>query len=56
MKLPEKYRTVVHLFYFEELSIASIAKITEKSENTVKSQLSRAREKLKKLLNREDFE
>ncbi len=56
MKLPEKYRTVVHLFYFEELSIASIAKILEKSENTVKSQLSRAREKLKKLLNREDFE
>ena len=56
IKLPEKYRTVVHLFYFEELSISDIAKIIGKSENTVKSQLSRAREKLKKLLNREDFE
>ncbi len=56
MKLPEKYRTAVHLFYFEDLSIAQIAEITGEKESTVKSHLSRAREKLKKLLNIEEFE
>ncbi|MCH5203154.1 MAG: sigma-70 family RNA polymerase sigma factor [Oscillospiraceae bacterium] len=56
LKLPEKYRTAVHLFYFEDMSIAQIAKVTNQKEATVKSQLSRARQKLKKLLNRNDFE
>lgn len=46
-KLPEKYRVVVHLFYFEELSVIQIAKVTEQKETTVKSQLFRAREMLK---------
>lgn len=46
-ELPEKYRIVVHLFYFEELSIAQIAKATKQKESTVKSQLFRAREMLK---------
>jgi len=49
-KLPEKYRSVVHLFYFEELSVAEIAKVTEQKETTVKSQLSRARDMLKDML------
>lgn len=56
LKLPEKYRTAVHLFYFEDLSISQIAEITGQKESTVKSQLSRARDKLKKLLDRNDFE
>ncbi len=55
MKLPEKYRTAVHLFYYEDLSIAEIAEITGEKENTVKSHLSRAREKLKRLLKDEEF-
>ena len=45
--LPNKYRVAVHLFYFEELSIAQIAKMTKQKEATVKSQLFRAREMLK---------
>lgn len=45
--LPENYRTVIHLFYFENLSIKQIAKVIGKTEGTVKSQLSRAREKLR---------
>lgn len=49
-KLPPKYRSVVHLFYFEELSIAQIASATGQKETTVKSQLFRAREMLKDLL------
>ncbi len=56
MKLPDKYRTAVHLFYFEDLSIAEIAEVTGEKESTVKSHLSRAREKLKKLLKDEEFE
>lgn len=52
-KLPPKYRTVVHLFYYEELSVAEIAVFTEQKESTVKSQLHRAREMLKELLREE---
>jgi RNA polymerase sigma-70 factor (ECF subfamily) len=48
--LPVKYRTVIHLFYFEEMSIAEIAKLLKAKEGTVKSQLSRAREMLRKKL------
>lgn len=49
-RLEPKYRMAVHLFYFEELSVAEIAQITEQKESTVKSQLHRAREMLKDLL------
>ena len=47
LKLPKKYRTVIHLFYYEDLSIKDISKILNTNENTVKTWLSRAREKLK---------
>ena len=50
MKLKPKYRTVIFLFYFEDLSTAQIAEITKTRESTVRSQLSRARETLKKYL------
>ena len=49
-KLPPKYRGCVHLFYFEELSVKEIAKMTGQKEATVKSQLHRAREMLKEML------
>lgn len=49
-KLPEKYRIVVHLFYFEDFSVTEIGKILKQSENTIKSQLHRARKMLKELL------
>ena len=49
-KLPPKYRSVVHLFYFEELSVLEIAKATGQKETTVKSQLFRAREMLREML------
>lgn len=47
MELPEKYRIVIHLFYYEDYSIKEIAAILKLKENTVKSQLSRARKMLK---------
>lgn len=55
MKLPEKYRTVIHLFYFEDMSVAQISKATGIRETTVKSQLSRARDMLKPMLKEVDF-
>ena len=45
--LPLKYRTVIHLFYYEGYKIEEISKILKVKENTIKSQLVRAREKLK---------
>ena len=50
MRLPDKYRTVIHLFYYEDMSIAQISDTTGLGESTVKSQLSRARKLLKPLL------
>lgn len=55
-KLPEKYRIIVHLFYFEDLSVKDISALLGMKESTVKSHLFRAREKLKKNLREEDFD
>lgn len=49
-KLPKKYRTVIHLHYYEGYRIDEIAKITKSTSGTIKSQLHRGREMLKKLL------
>ena len=47
MSLPAKYRTVIHLFYYEDYSVARIAEILHMREGTVKSQLNRGRQLLK---------
>jgi len=41
--LPPKYRTVIHLFYFEELSTKQISDIVNLKESTVRTWLTRAR-------------
>ena len=46
-KLPEIYRIVIYLFYYEELSIVRIAEVLQEKESTIKSRLHRAREMLK---------
>lgn len=43
LSLPAKYRAVIHLHYFEGLSVAEIAATLGTAEGTVKSQLSRGR-------------
>ena len=48
--LPSKYRIVIHLFYYEEMSVNEIAKTLKIKNGTIKSQLSRAREILKNKL------
>jgi RNA polymerase sigma-70 factor (ECF subfamily) len=53
MKLPEKYRVVIHLFYYEDYSVKEIAKILRTTESSVKVRLSRGRAKLKDSLKEE---
>lgn len=47
LQLPRKYRTAIHLFYYEEMSIAQISKALSIPESTIKSHLYRARQILK---------
>lgn len=49
-ELPVKYRTVIHLFYYEDLSVSQIAEYLKIKQSTVKSQLHRGRELLKSKL------
>lgn len=49
-KLPQKYKAVIHLFYYEEMSIKEIAKVLGLKESNVRARLTRARQKLKELL------
>jgi len=48
--LPPKYRSVIHLFYFEDMPISDIAKALKSTNSTIKSQLSRARNLLRNKL------
>lgn len=53
MKLPEKYRTAIHLFYYEDYGVKEIAGILRISESNVKTRLSRGRKLLKESLQEE---
>ena len=53
MRLPGKYRTVIHLFYYEGYAVQEIADILRRSQGTVKSQLNRGRKLLKNMLQEE---
>ena len=50
MQLPKKERAVIHLFYYEDLSVKDIAKMLKMKEAAVKTRLNRARNKLKERL------
>jgi RNA polymerase sigma-70 factor (ECF subfamily) len=50
LALPKKYRTAVHLHYYEGYRVSEIAKIMGSTENTVKSHLFRARDMLREQL------
>ncbi|ALC85263.1 RNA polymerase subunit sigma [Bacillus sp. FJAT-22090] len=51
IELPIKYREVIILYYFKELSIKEISFILNMKETTLQTRLLRARSKLKSLLN-----
>lgn len=52
-KLPKKYNAVLHLFYYEDMSVRQIANALELNEGNVKVLLTRARRALKKILEKE---
>lgn len=52
MRLPEKYRSVIHLYYMEEYSTREIAEIMGKKESTVRSLLKRGRDRLETIYRR----
>lgn len=54
-QLPEKYRTVLQLFYFADMSIESIGDALNLKVSTVKVQLMRGREMMKKILKEEGY-
>ena len=53
MKLPDKFRIVIHLFYYEDYSVREIADILKLSESNVKTRLSRGRALLRNSLKEE---
>lgn len=56
-QLPKNYRVVIHLFYYEDMPTAEIARLLNRRESTVRMQLTRARRLLKEILKGEnDFE
>lgn len=52
--LPEKFKTVLLLFYYEELKIEEIASVLKISQAAVKMRLNRGRECLKKKLKEDE--
>lgn len=54
MRLEQKYRVVVLMYYYEGYSTAEIADILGVPLNTVTTRLSRARAKLKNFLTEDD--
>lgn len=53
LKLPEKYKTVIYLYYYEEYSIKEISKILKINESTIGTRLARAKKILENKLKRE---
>lgn len=52
-KLNEDYRTVLHLIYFEEMSYANAAKVMKKNTKQIENLVYRAKNTLKKELEKE---
>jgi RNA polymerase sigma-70 factor (ECF subfamily) len=50
VSLPSKYKDIVICVYFQEMTITEAAKVLNIAEGTAKSRLSRARLKLKSVL------
>ncbi len=54
-KLPPKYREVIYLFYYEDMSIEEIGRALHRKNSTIRTQLTRARAKLKTFMKEEDY-
>ncbi len=49
-RLPETYRTLLRLYYWQQASLAEISEVTGIKEGTIKSYLARARQNLEGIL------
>ena len=49
-KLPPHEQTIVSMFYYDNMSLADIAFVTDSNPSTVGSQLSRIRKKLYRII------
>ena len=47
LKLPQKYREVLYLYYYEEYSVKEIGIMLKRKESTIQSRLAAGRNKLK---------
>lgn len=54
LRLPKKYRAVIHLFYYEKESVAEISEILKLSQGAVKTRLFRGRALLRELLKEDE--
>lgn len=48
--LPARYRAVIHLYYYEEMSVDEISAVLNTKPATIRSRLARGRERLKREL------
>jgi RNA polymerase sigma-70 factor (ECF subfamily) len=55
LKLPMKYRVVIHLFYYEDLSVEEISRTLNQKPSTTRAQLTRARHKLKEIIKEDGY-
>lgn len=55
MRLPEKYKLTLYLYYYEGYSVKEIAKLLEQKETTIQTHLLRGRKKLKIELEQEGY-
>ncbi len=55
-RLPERDRDAVYLYYYEEYSVKEVAKLLGEREGTTRSRLSRARKKLRAIMEGENNE
>lgn len=53
MKVDEKYRILLYMYYYEELKISEIASILQEKENTIKTRLRRGKSSLRRLIESE---
>lgn len=55
LSLPHKYKAVIYLYYYQEYTVPQMAELLQRSENTIYSQLHRARELMRQRLEEKDM-
>lgn len=56
MKLPEKYRVTIYLYYYEGYDSNEIGKLMNKPSSTIRNYLLRGRDRLKEMIGEDIFE